>query len=369
MTRRTCARLPRLRLGAALLAALAVAAGLSAATPAGPKADGTVDVWFLKGEQVIAIPKPGASAEDAIRALLAGPTASELRTGVRTYVPAGTPLRSVSVANGVATVDLGERFVQGTDAASLLARLSQVVHTLSGPEGATKVRVLIKGGTPLGIFPGAFAAAPISIDYLESPNVPPPVHVTPTGLPVRDDVRSVQERLVELGYLLPGDVDGQLGPGTEAALIAFQKWEGLDRDGQIGPQTLRRLRTATRPTPATRGAAGKRAEVLIDRQVALAIEDNQVVRAIHVSSGKPSTPTPTGDYKVYAKIARWWSVPFREWLLWASPFNGGIAFHEFPEVPVYAASHGCVRMPHAVAQWMYDFNVVGMLVKVIASSR
>jgi peptidoglycan hydrolase-like protein with peptidoglycan-binding domain len=369
MPRRTRARSLLRRALAALLVVAVAAAGLTAAAPAGRNAAGTVDVWFLKGEQVVAIPKPGSSAEDAIRALLAGPTAAELKTGVRTYVPDGTPLRSVSVENGVATVDLGERFVQGTDSASLLARLSQVVHTLSGPEGATKVRLLIKGGTPLGIFPGAFAAAPIGVDYLEAPNVPPPVHVTPTDIPVRDDVRSVQQRLVELGYLLPRDVDGQLGPGTEAALIAFQKWEGLDRDGQIGPQTLRRLRTATRPTPVTRGAAGKRAEVLVDRQVALAIEDNQVVRAIHVSSGKPSTPTPTGDYRVYEKIARWWSVPFREWLLWASPFNGGIAFHEFPDVPVYAASHGCVRMPHAVAQWMYDFNLVGMPVKVIASSR
>jgi lipoprotein-anchoring transpeptidase ErfK/SrfK len=368
MSRRTRARPLILRASSALLAAAALAAGLSSAAPAGSDAAGTVDVWYLKGEQAIAVPKPGSSAEDAIRALLAGPTAAELKTGIRTYVPAGTPLRSVSVQNGVATVDLGERFIQGTDSASLLARLTQVVHTLSGPEAATKVRLLIKGGTPLGIFPGASVEAAISVDYLETPNVPPPVTPTPGGIPVRDDVRAVQERLVELGYLLAGEVDGQLGPGTEAAVVAFQKWEGLDRDGQIGPQTLRRLRTASRPMPITRGAAGKRAEVLIDRQVALAIEDNEVVRAIPVSTGKPSTPTPTGDFKVYAKIARWWSVPFREWLLWATPFNGGIAFHEFPEVPVYAASHGCVRMPHAVAEWMYDFNVVGMPVKVMASS-
>ena len=39
-----------------------------------------------------------------------------------------------------------------------------------------------------------------------------------------------------------------------------------------------------------------------------------------VSSGKPSTPTPPGNYRVYAKIPRWWSTPFREWLPWALPF-------------------------------------------------
>jgi lipoprotein-anchoring transpeptidase ErfK/SrfK len=108
--------------------------------------------------------------------------------------------------------------------------------------------------------------------------------------------------------------------------------------------------------------------VLIDRQVALLIVDNKVLRAISVSSGKPSTPTPPGNYKVYAKIARWWSVPFREWLPWAVPFVGGIAFHQFNIVPTYAASHGCVRQPVAVARMTYDFAEIGMPVRVIARS-
>jgi lipoprotein-anchoring transpeptidase ErfK/SrfK len=62
-------------------------------------------------------------------------------------------------------------------------------------------------------------------------------------------------------------------------------------------------------------------------------------------------------------------VPFREWLLWALPFNGGIAFHEFPEVPAYPASHGCVRQSFTSARWLFDFADVGMPVKVLASSR
>jgi hypothetical protein len=61
-------------------------------------------------------------------------------------------------------------------------------------------------------------------------------------------------------------------------------------------------------------------------------------------------------------------VPFREWLPWALPFVGGIAFHEFLDVPVYPASHGCVRQPVAVAHWTYGFAYVGMPVKVIAAS-
>jgi lipoprotein-anchoring transpeptidase ErfK/SrfK len=80
------------------------------------------------------------------------------------------------------------------------------------------------------------------------------------------------------------------------------------------------------------------------------------------------TPTPPGNYHVYAKIPRWWSVPFREWLPWAVHFVGGIAFHEFAIVPAFPASHGCVRQPVAVARMTYDFAEVGMPVKVVARS-
>jgi lipoprotein-anchoring transpeptidase ErfK/SrfK len=58
-------------------------------------------------------------------------------------------------------------------------------------------------------------------------------------------------------------------------------------------------------------------------------------------------------------------VPFREWLPWAVPFVGGIAFHEYSVVPEYPASHGCVRQSFAVARMTFDFAEVGMPVKVV----
>jgi peptidoglycan hydrolase-like protein with peptidoglycan-binding domain len=167
-----------------------------------------------------------------------------------------------------------------------------------------KVKLLVKGGTPLGIFPGVVTAYPLSVAYLKTPNVTAPKPPRVTAPPVRNDVRSAQQRLADLGYLLPTDVDGQAGPATLAAVIAFQKWEGLDRDGKLGPVTNARLRTATRPKPITRGGPGRRIEILLDRQVALAIDNNRVVRVIHISSGAPATPTPTGNFAVYAKYGR-----------------------------------------------------------------
>ena len=150
--------------------------------------------------------------------------------------------------------------------------------------------------------------------------------------------------------------------------MAFQKWEGLQRDGVLGPKTLAALGRANRPTPVTQGGSGRRVEVLVDKQLALTIQDNRVVRALHVSSGKPSTPTPIGSFSVYAQYPRWWSTPFQEWLLWASPFVGGVALHQYPDVPVYAASHGCVRVPAPNAPWLYRFLSVGDPVRVLATS-
>jgi Sporulation and spore germination/L,D-transpeptidase catalytic domain/Putative peptidoglycan binding domain len=328
----------------------------------------SVRVAFLQGEQLVRVTRPGSTAADAVRKLLAGPTRAEVSRGFRTYVPAGTRLDSVTVVDGLATVDVNERFASGRQSDSLLARLSQLVRTVTGLQGATKVQLLINGAPIAGMFPGISVTGPITLQFLQTPNVSPPTQPRLKLPPPDAGTRDVQQRLIELGYLLPGDNDGRFGPGTQNAILAFQKWERLDRTGLLDARTKARLAIAVRPSPRSQGGAGKRAEILLDRQVALLIKDNKVVRTIPVSSGKPSTPTPPGNYRVYAKIPRWWSTPFREWLPWAIPFVGGIAFHEFGEVPIFPASHGCVRQPYTVAHWTYDFAEVGMPVTVIAKS-
>jgi Sporulation and spore germination/L,D-transpeptidase catalytic domain/Putative peptidoglycan binding domain len=325
-----------------------------------------VAVYFLRGEQLAKVTRPGATPADAVRQLVAGPRAAEIRRGFRTYVPAGTPINRVTVAGGLATVDLGATFTSG-NSMSLLARLSQLVRTLTGLQGATKVQLLINGAPVSGVFPGVPTQSPITFRFLQTPNKPVPRPPQPKLLPPDPQVKVAQQRLVALGYLT-GRADGVFGPATGNAVLAFQKWERLDRTGALNAKTKSRLTSAVRPLPVSQGAAGKRAEILVDRQVALLIVDNQVVRTIAVSTGKPSTPTPPGNYKVYAKIRRWWSVPFREWLPYALPFVGGIAFHEFLEVPPYPASHGCVRQATSVASGTYAFADVGMPVKVIARS-
>ena len=55
-----------------------------------------------------------------------------------------------------------------------------------------------------------------------------------------EKVKMLQEKLQALGYY-EGEVDGQFGPGTRDAVIAFQKKNGLDADGLAGEETQQAL--------------------------------------------------------------------------------------------------------------------------------
>ena len=65
------------------------------------------------------------------------------------------------------------------------------------------------------------------------------------------EVTALQQALKTHGFD-PGSIDGDFGPGTEAAVIAFQKSENLDPDGKVGPATSMALGL---PPPAAPAAA------------------------------------------------------------------------------------------------------------------
>ncbi len=67
-----------------------------------------------------------------------------------------------------------------------------------------------------------------------------------------DDVRSLQQRLIELGFY-SGKADGIYGKGTEDAVVAFQKKANLNADGKAGTLTQNLLYASGAPTAS--GAA------------------------------------------------------------------------------------------------------------------
>ncbi len=65
------------------------------------------------------------------------------------------------------------------------------------------------------------------------------IYRTPSGfeLPSLD----IQKALKGAGYY-HGNVDGKIGPGTEASIRAFQKDNGLESDGLCGQMTWQKLK-------------------------------------------------------------------------------------------------------------------------------
>ncbi|MDP3084151.1 MAG: peptidoglycan-binding protein [Rubrivivax sp.] len=66
-------------------------------------------------------------------------------------------------------------------------------------------------------------------------------------------VKALQRALAGRGFN-PGVIDGEFGGGTEAALIAFQRSEGLLADGVAGPRTLAQLGLVASPALPDVGA-------------------------------------------------------------------------------------------------------------------
>ena len=311
----------------------------------------TVDVAFVRNGWVVrvqrVVPRGAAAAEFALRELTQGPTKAERRGGIRTALPKGARLRSLRSTVETWFASFSRSTLAAGSAETKRMRLWQIAATLA-PHGEKDLALVATEGRfvttlRLGVRPGVWRAETGENDY---------PYVT----------RGVQLRLAALGYLDPRDVTGSEDYLTEQALLAFQGWEDLDRTGTVTGQTQVALFQAREPRPAAR-RPGRRIEIYRDLGVLLMVDDGEVVRAVHTSTGAGGV-TPVGDFEVYAKVLYSWSVPFQVWMPYAAYFRGGIATHQSPDVPSYAASHGCVRLPESEAERVYRFVDVGTPVAV-----
>ena len=146
--------------------------------------------------------------------------------------------------------------------------------------------------------------------------------------------------------------------------MAFQGWVRPHPRRRRRADDAPRLHKAEhRPIPWSR--VYKHIEVHKDRQVALLIgKGGKVTRAIHVSTAAPGHVTPSGHFHIYRKELMSWSKPFHVWLPYASYFYGGDAFHQYPSVPGYPASHGCIRIFDRDAIVVYQFATLGTRVAI-----
>jgi L,D-transpeptidase catalytic domain len=172
-------------------------------------------------------------------------------------------------------------------------------------------------------------------------------------------VRLLQSELNTLHYAVP--LSGVFDEGTGRALIAYRKMTGLARIAYAGSQVFGRLQRGAGGFHVRYPHDGRHVEGDLTRQVLAEIEPGGRVHAIYtMSSGKPSTPTVIGHFQVYEKTPGANS----EDMVDSNYFIRGYAIHGYPEVPTFAASHGCLRVPIPDAPAIFAWVRVGTPVDV-----
>lgn len=176
------------------------------------------------------------------------------------------------------------------------------------------------------------------------------------------DIAGLQGHLAAFGFD-PGPVDGVYGPRTAAAVAAFQRSKGLEPDGVLGPVTWIALGKAAAspvaqsPTPPPPG----RVEIVIDTadRALTVLSDGKPYRRFPVAVGKPSTPSPQGQWKVASKGA--WSGGFgTRWIGLDVPWGKyGIHGTNKPWYIGDAVSAGCIRMFNHDVELIFEWVQIG----------
>ncbi|MGV9763692.1 L,D-transpeptidase family protein [Micromonospora tulbaghiae] len=180
-----------------------------------------------------------------------------------------------------------------------------------------------------------------------------------------DTVRALQERLDRLGYWV-GESDGTFGLLTEQAVYALQKAAGLRPDGIVGAKTRAALDDGRRPD--ARSTDGHLAEVDLNRQLLMIVDDGEVSRIFNTSTGTFEhytyqgetylADTPRGRWTIDWQVDGWRDGPLGR--LYRPKYfqEQGIAIHGYTSVPAYPASHGCVRVTLPAMDWLWTQDVL-----------
>jgi lipoprotein-anchoring transpeptidase ErfK/SrfK len=172
--------------------------------------------------------------------------------------------------------------------------------------------------------------------------------------------RLLNQKLIDEGYYIGGSASRRVTRGTRLALCAFRKVNNMARNFSYKPVIFRKLLMG-RGGFEPRYHSGHHVEVDISRQVMALVDGDKVLATIHVSTGKPSTPTVRGTYHFYRKEPGTNS----HGMYMSVYFIRGYATHGYPSVPTHeAASHGCVRNPIPFSVYIYNWIHLGDAIHV-----
>lgn len=183
-------------------------------------------------------------------------------------------------------------------------------------------------------------------------------------------VEELRSRLAALGFR-PGE-SGAYDSVLRGAVVAFEKYHGLERDGVFDADHWALLDVAI--AIPYRADAPDRVEVDLGRQILFLVVDQQPVGIIPVSSANGDTytswngntvtaRTPEGDFSFFREENGWYRS-YLGGLYEPFFFRGGYAIHGSNSVPTYPASHGCIRTQIVDQDWLTPQIELGMQVFV-----
>ncbi|HMM20790.1 MAG TPA: L,D-transpeptidase family protein [Selenomonadales bacterium] len=175
---------------------------------------------------------------------------------------------------------------------------------------------------------------------------------------------AVIQKLLTDYNLYEGSAHGIYDTRTAEAISRFQEFRGLKPTGAVDPITYCRLQAAAEsevePLNKPRAKVGLvKGNILISksvRQLTL-FDSNKPLRQYPIAIGKPSTPTPEGNYAIATKILNPGGVLGSRWM--GLNFDAyGIHGTSSPWLIGQMVSNGCIRMHNAHAEELfYHVNV------------
>jgi len=171
-------------------------------------------------------------------------------------------------------------------------------------------------------------------------------------------VQLVQQQLAALHFYIPQT--GIYDQGTGLALDAYHRLLGWGTYQTLDAPTIGRLLDGYGAFQVRYPRDGKHAEGDIGKQLLALLHGSQVDAIYPISSGKPSTPTILGRFRVYSKVPGY--LP--DGMYYSNFFYGGYAIHGYDPAPDYPASHGCMRLPIVDATAVYRWINYGDRVDV-----
>lgn len=171
-------------------------------------------------------------------------------------------------------------------------------------------------------------------------------------------VKLIQQRLAALHFYLPQT--GVYDNGTGLAVDAYHRLLHRGTSQTLDPGTFTSLLNGQGSFQVHDPGGGKHAEGDLGDQLLALIDGSHVDWIYPISSGKPSTPTILGHFRVYSKVPGY--LP--DGMFDSNFFYTGYAIHGYNPAPDYPASHGCMRLPIVDAPSVFGWLQMGNVVDV-----